>query len=456
MSDSSIELVYVSACETFCVPLFTPYSYKLSNIYLYGSQDPNSELYPVSTMISQPGLTSSSGSPVVSTGPHIAYGRMRRWLGIAYVGVVVTACSIVLSFDLSRSILPASSQSMASLALNLTGAILLFSLCSLPFDIVGFNIERLYGRTTSSLSAFLAKQVAAAFRHGAILLAMALIAASVSSVFGLVGLLISSVFLSCCLLAGQLTLAKFYGGFSCQRAPDDVARTALERPKSLPLILADADERCFSGGIVGLPFFESIVIPKQWLVQFSPPQLSAELARRSLIVASGGRFRGVLLALIFTNIGVLLAALLTTGHFLLPLNSVAGLVTMSAGFTLWSFVGLLLLPLFSHYGVYEADRLALESGVDKELLFQVIAKIDADLEDEQERTVAVDTIFHPVPTIAYRLQALEHKRQMNQGMAAWQAARYAIFLSVIGLGLLGRAVHCNAGKPELWAMLPAD
>ncbi len=413
-------------------------------------------------MISQPGLTSSSSSssssenPVVSPGPHIAYGRMRRWLGIGYVGVVVSACSIVLAFDLAPTIFPASSQPMASLALNLTAAIVLFSLCSLPFDIVGFNIERLYGRTTSSLSAFLAKQITAAFRHGLVLLAMALIAALVSSVFGLLGLLISSVLLSCCLLACQLALAKFYGGFSCERAPDDVARTALKKPRSLPLVLAQADERCFSGGIVGLPFFENIVIPKQWLVQFSPPQLSAELARRNLIVASGGRLRGVLLALVFTNVGVLLAAFITTGHFTLPLNSVAGLVTMSAAFTLWSFVGLLLLPLFSHYGVYEADRLALDSGIDKELLFQVIAKIDADLEDEQERTVAVDTIFHPVPTIAYRLQALEKKQQINQGMAAWQAARYTIFLSVIGLGLLGRAVHCNAGKPELWAMLPAD
>lgn len=413
-------------------------------------------------MISQPGLSSasttssSSDSPVVSAAPHIAYGRMRRWLGISYVGVVVIACSLVLTFALAPKIFSASSQSMASLALDLTGAILLFSLCSLPFDIVGFNIERLYGRSTSSLSAFLAKQIAAAFRHGVILLVMALIAASVSSVFGLVGLLLSSLLLSCCLLAGQLSLAKFYGGFSCERAPDDVARAALEKPVSLPLVLAQVEERCFSGGIVGLPFFESIVIPKQWLVQFSPPQLSAELARRSLIVASGGRFRGVLLALVFTNIGVLLAALLTTGHFALPLNSVAGLVTMSAAFTLWSFVGLLLLPLFSHYGVYEADRLAVDSGVDKELLLQVISKIDADLEDEQERTVAVDTIFHPVPTVAYRLHALEQKQQTNQGLAAWQAARYTIFLSVIGLGLLGRAVHCNAGKPELWAMLPAD
>ncbi|MBX9722996.1 MAG: hypothetical protein K2X81_16455 [Candidatus Obscuribacterales bacterium] len=381
---------------------------------------------------------------------------MRRWLGIAYVGVVVTACSIVLSFALAPSIFPVSSPSMASLALDLTAVIVLFSLCSLPFDIVGFNIERLYGRTTSSLSSFLAKQIAAAFRHGVILLAMALIAAFVSRLFGLTGLLISSVFLSCCLLAGQLAMAKFYGGFSCERAPDDVARTSLEKTKSLPLLLAQADERCFSGGIVGLPFFESIVIPKQWLAQFSPPQLSAELTRRNLIVASGGRFRGVLLALIFTNIGVWLAALLTTGQFSLPLSSVAGLVTMSAAFTLWSFIGLLVLPLFSHFGVYEADRLALENGVNKELLFQVIAKIDADLEDEPERTVAVDTIFHPVPTIAYRLQALEQKQPINQGMAAWQAARYAIFLSVIGLGLLGRAVHCNAGKPELWAMLPAD
>jgi hypothetical protein len=140
----------------------------------------------------------------------------------------------------------------------------------------------------------------------------------------------------------------------------------------------------------------------------------------------------------------------------LPLNSFAGLVTLSAAFTLWSFLGLLVLPLFSHYGVYEADRLALACGVGQELLLEVIAKIDAELEDEQDRTVAVDTIFHPVPTIAYRLQALEQKQQINQGMAAWQAARYAVFLSAIGLGLLSRAVHCNAGKPELWAMLPAD
>ncbi|MBX9723333.1 MAG: hypothetical protein K2X81_18155 [Candidatus Obscuribacterales bacterium] len=39
---------------------------------------------------------------------------------------------------------------------------------------------------------------------------------------------------------------------------------------------------------------------------------------------------------------------------------------------------------------------------------------------------------------------------------AWHLARYAIWLSLAGLGLLGRAVHCNAGKPDLWCMLPAD
>lgn len=32
----------------------------------------------------------------------------------------------------------------------------------------------------------------------------------------------------------------------------------------------------------------------------------------------------------------------------------------------------------------------------------------------------------------------------------------AVFLSWAGMGLLSRAVHCNSGRPELWALLPCD
>lgn len=390
-----------------------------------------------------------------SAGPQIAYGRMRRWLGIAYVGTVVLACLILLSCALASKFFSVLSQPIVSLAAQLGCALLFFSLCSLPFDVVGFNIEKLYGRTKLTLSNFLVKQVCAATRHSVVLLAMALLVAMLWSQWGLAGLLSASLLLSLLLISNQLLFARFYGEVLSERAPDGTVLLAFPGVKSARLAFALTDERCFSGGIVGLPGFEKIVIPKWWLSDFTVDQLRAELLRRNLIIASGGRFRGIMLAVSFTNIGLLLAAHFTQSHFALPLDSAAGLVTLSALFTIWSFLGLLTLPHFSHAGVYEADRLALDSGLDKDVLLQTIAKIDAHLEDEQERSHAVDTIFHPVPTIARRRLALESGVNCKE-QGAWQAARYAVFLSVIGLGLLGRAVHCNAGKPELWAMLPAD
>ncbi len=387
--------------------------------------------------------------------PYIAYGRMRRWLGIAYVGVIVSACLILLSCGLATRFFTVVSMPIAGLAVELGCALLLFLLCSLPFDIVGFNIEKLYARTNISLVSFLGKQVCAAFRYGLLLLLISLLVASVWGYFGLGGLLVASLLLSLLLVSTQLLWARFFCGIIIERELDGISVPVLDGVKIARLALVSSDERCFSGGVVGLPGFETIVIPKWWLREFIPEQLQAELARRNLIIASGGRSRGVLLAVLFTNIGLILAASETVINLALPLNSAAGLVTLSALFTIWSFVGLLTLPFFSHPGVYEADRLALENGIGKDVLLQTIGKIDAYLEDEQERSHAVDTVFHPVPTVAHRLMALESK-QKKKLQGAWHAARYAVFLSVIGLGLLGRAVHCNAGKPELWALLPAD
>ena len=39
---------------------------------------------------------------------------------------------------------------------------------------------------------------------------------------------------------------------------------------------------------------------------------------------------------------------------------------------------------------------------------------------------------------------------------AHQATRLALYLSWACLGVLARAVHCNAGRPEVWVLLPSD
>ena len=71
-----------------------------------------------------------------------------------------------------------------------------------------------------------------------------------------------------------------------------------------------------------------------------------------------------------------------------------------------------------------------------------------------KRAPAVEAIFHPIPSPARRSEEIE--RGHNRGAGAWHAARMALYLSWACFGLLGRAVHCNCGRPELWVMLPAD
>ncbi|MFT5478921.1 MAG: hypothetical protein ACI8Y8_004293 [Planctomycetota bacterium] len=75
-------------------------------------------------------------------------------------------------------------------------------------------------------------------------------------------------------------------------------------------------------------------------------------------------------------------------------------------------------------------------------------------DDEPERSPGLETIFHPVPSVANRMRALTEPVPQKQG--AWHLARIALYLSYAGVSLLPRAAHCNVGRPELWVYLPTD
>jgi hypothetical protein len=84
---------------------------------------------------------------------------------------------------------------------------------------------------------------------------------------------------------------------------------------------------------------------------------------------------------------------------------------------------------------------------------QVITTLDALQDDEPERSGIVETIFHPIPGAAMRVA---HLSPTTTGPRPANVARLALPMSWCCLGLLGRAVHCNAGRPELWVLLPTD
>ena len=125
---------------------------------------------------------------------------------------------------------------------------------------------------------------------------------------------------------------------------------------------------------------------------------------------------------------------------------------MAIIFLNWSFLGLLTLPTPSRRGVAEVDQRLLSAGCGRAALARTIGLLD-DLQDrERERSSLVETIFHPVPSVQSRLRG----PRATGVTGCWDAARTAVYLGAAGLGLLGRAVHCNCGRPSLWAFLPLD
>ena len=129
----------------------------------------------------------------------------------------------------------------------------------------------------------------------------------------------------------------------------------------------------------------------------------------------------------------------------------AGIIEFSLLFTLWSFVGLLVLPTVSRRGVAEVDDRLRENDARTSLIDETLRRLDGMQDAETSRPALSETIFHPVPSVDRRTQITTARPS-----GAWDAARTTVFISAAGLGLLGRAVHCNCGRPALWVFLPAD
>jgi len=216
-----------------------------------------------------------------------------------------------------------------------------------------------------------------------------------------------------------------------------------------PVVMADSPDEGFTGAVVGVfrPRFH--LIPAKWQQVLGTDELEVALNRRSAAVKTGSWRRGRLLALLFTITGLTVAAVAVGPA---RLGTVAGTVELSLWFTLWSFLGLLTLPTLSRRGVVEVDQRLRSEGCSWETMEKTARALD-DLQDgERDRPALVEFIFHPVPSVNARLRGPHaHGRH-----GYWDAARTAVFLGLAGLGLLGRAVHCNCGRPSLWVFLPAD
>ncbi|MEL6107655.1 MAG: hypothetical protein AAFU85_16635 [Planctomycetota bacterium] len=387
----------------------------------------------------------------------MTYARARLLLGMFGVGSIVVLSTALLLTQYPLEVLPGSESWSAG---DFTAFMLLFG-CLVavlfPMDLLGgYLLPNRWRPNTISLGNFLAGWLRGVFVQGTLFVAASLLILLVGRWLGVAGAALAIAGIAVVLVGSQFQIAKFVGALKHRGADDAGIVPVVEQAQSIvsnlgwkprPITTLGHHDTGFTGGIVGLPGMETVVLPAATITKLSPDQLAIVIARRLEAIQSGSRTRGLLLALIWVIAGFALSTMVPGAG----VTSVAGLTMTCLGFTLWTFFGLLTLPTLSRQASYAIDGKVLQSGASPEVFQRTVKTLDTLQDDEPRRSALIETIFHPVPSVDNRRLAMSGNTPI-----AWHAARITLFVSWACMGMLVRAVHCNVGRPELWVMLPTD
>ncbi len=379
------------------------------------------------------------------------YGRARLVLGMSAVGTWVLIASGGLALGGPQWFAQAWSGRIGGAggeALALGMFLVTYALVQLPFDVLGgYALQRSYGRAAPSLGAFLMGLSRGVVVQGALLFGVAGALTVAGHYGGGLLLFVAAVAASLVLLALRTGVARMLAASDPSDAPPSLLAGA-----GMPTRFVHAVDEGFTGGVAGVIRPQVSILPAAWGPALGDAGLRLAISRRSAAVATGAWRRGRVLALGFTWVGFALAALAVALCESAAMGTAAGTVAFSLWFTLWSFLGLLVLPTFSRRGVAEVDARLLAQGTTPDELSAVTRTLDQLQDGELSRPGWVEVVFHPIPSVNNRRAAAG----AHPPRGAWDAARTTVFVSAAGLGLLGRAVHCNCGRPGLWAFLPTE
>lgn len=383
----------------------------------------------------------------------MTYARSRLWLGICGVGLIVVISSTLLVSGLPLELLPDAETSSREDLLGLAAMISCLVAVMLPLDLFGGYLLPNRSRPgTITFGAFVKGWIRGVLVQACCFLIASLLILAVGRSLGLLGACFVILAIGAVQVAFQLQIARITASLPKRVEEQAAVAFALEQAsqwgwRPLPVVVVEHDDIGFTGGIVGLPGMEKIVLPAASVAKLTPDQLATSIARRFEAIESGSRSRGVMLALVWVTTGFGLSAILPGAG----VSSVGELAMTCCGFTLWNFLGLLTLPTLSRQASYAIDRELMKRGVEKETFYETLQALDRLQDDEPKRSALIEMIFHPVPSVDNRRSEFESTFPI-----AWHAARMTLFVSWSCMGMLVRAVHCNVGRPELWVMLPTD
>jgi hypothetical protein len=288
------------------------------------------------------------------------------------------------------------------------------------------------------------------FVQGALLLVLVSIAASGGALLGTLGVVGGAFVGSVLLLALQGPIARLIA--TLPSAPLDESLHELARSQGIrPDVVRVIDAPMKRSLVAGWGF----VLSNSGFRAHGPSEahrelLTVQFTRRQAQFASGARRRGVLRAAMWPAFGLAL---------LLPLlpwspTDAAYWLALPAVSTLWMFVGVLLLPSLSRPIVYNADSI---SGRAPRPRHGGACRASARCVAGRRSGTVAGRGVHLSPgalTRQSRTCAAAHPQRTLGG--AHQLTRLSLFSALAAGSLLGRVVHCNIGRPSLWAVYPGD
>lgn len=400
--------------------------------------------------------TESRAAESVPAAPSFARRRLR--LGISGVGLSVMSAVAWLALLITGVVVPPRLSSLTNAVptpvitvLQAVAAVFaVFVIHALLTVALEYRGGAVVVRQRPTAGAWLRAWGRGVLVQGALLLVLVGIAASGGVLLGTLGVVGGAFAGSVLLLALQGPIARLITTLPI--APLDpllheLARSQGIRPGVVRVI--DAPDEAFVGGWVGIRPI-ALWIPRTWTDDAHRALLTVQFTRRQAQFASGARRRGLIRAAMWPAVG--LALLLP----LLPWSpaDAAYWLALPAVSTLWMFLGVLLLPSLSRPIVYNADSIA-AARLGRDTVARAVRQLDAWQDDEAERTPGVEFFFHPVPSRGNRERALQRTPPRTLG-GAHQLTRLSLFSALAAGSLLGRVVHCNIGRPSLWAVYPGD
>ena len=387
----------------------------------------------------------------------MTYARSRLMLGISGVGLIVLVSLGCLVTQVPLDWLPTNQHWEP----NDLSALILVIGCLIgimaPLDFLGgYVLPNRRRRSMVTSQHFLASWLRAVSVQSAVFFLAGVIILGAGRWFGLLGAALSVLLMGVILIVYQLQLGRFTASLGQVAEPEKSEQERLAAAirqterwgcESRQIVLLSNSDPGFTGGVVGMPWMERIVLPVGLLKALDVEELAVTLARRFEATQDGSRSRGIVVAFVWVLVGFTVSATLPGAGVV----SVAELAMTCLGFTLWTFAGLLVLPTLSRQASFAIDQRVIERGASPESLHRSISKCDRFQDDEPERPAMIEAIFHPVPSVGRRLA-----ESSTRVPIAWHAARMTLFISWACMGTLVRAVHCNVGRPELWVMYPTD